>query len=220
MQSVMRMIAVVGAGLALMMCGGCALGSLVGGMAASAERSGSKTVKPEYTKLGGKSFAVVVAADRSISGEFPEIVPLVTREMTKRLAENTEASAMVPADDILRFQYQRPGWVAMSPRELAKELEVDRLIFVDLHDYSLTEPGNAYIWNGSASGVVNVLESDHAGTGEFAWRKPVRVKFPDSDGLSQYQMPQQTVALELARRFINRASWVFYEHEEPNDIKY
>lgn len=207
-------------GLAIMSCGGCTIGALVGGMAANAERAGSKAVKPEYTQLGGKTFAVVVAADRSISGEFPDVVPLVTREITKRVAENTEASGMVPADDILRFQYQRPGWVAMSPSDLLKELEVDRLIFVDLQDYSLTDPGNPYIWNGSASGVINVMEKEHAKTGEFAWKKSVRVKYPDNEGMSPYQIPAETVALELARRFVNRASWVFYEHEEPNEIKY
>jgi hypothetical protein len=209
-------------GAAVMLAGasGCGAASFLGGMASNSDRAGEKTVQAEYTKLTGKSFAVVVAADRSISGEFPDIVPLLTREMTKRIAENSDASAMVPADDILRFQYQRPGWVAMSPRDLAKELEVDRLIFVDLHDYSLTDPGNSYVWNGSATGVVNVLEVENSRTGEFAFKKSIRVKFPDKDGMSPYQIPQAAVATELARRFINRASWAFYQHEEPNALTY
>lgn len=199
---------------------GCAIGALVGGMASNAERSGGKTVKAEYTGLEGKSFAVVVAADRTISGEYPDVVPLITREVTRRLAEHSGATGMVPAEDILRFQYQRPGWVALSPRDLAKELEVERLVFIDLQDYALTDPGNQYIWNGSAAGVVNVLEVEKSATGEFAFREPVRVKYPDQDGLSEYQISGQLVALELARRFVNRASWAFYEHEEPNDAKY
>lgn len=208
--------------LAGLQLSGCMVGALVGGMAASAERSGSKTVEAEYTGLDGKSFAVVVAADRTVTGDYPDIVPLITREVTRRLAEGTSASAMVPAEDILRFQYQRPGWVAMSPRELAKQLEVDRLVFVDLHDYTLTEPGNKYIWAGNASGVVNVLEVEKkaSGASEFAWKTPVRVKFPDNEGTSTYEMPAETVAMELAKRFIQRASWPFFQHEEPNAIEY
>lgn len=200
--------------------GGCAIGALVGGVASNAERTGSKQVKVKYPGLEGKSFAVVVAADRSISGEHPDIVPMLTREISRRLADNSGATAMVPAEDILRFQYQRPGWVAMSPRDLAKELEVDRLIFIDLQDYSLTDPGNRYIWNGAAAGVVHVLEVEKSASGEFGFREPVRVKYPDQEGLSEYQISGQLVALELARRFINRASWPFYQHEEPNAEKY
>lgn len=205
---------------AVLPLGGCAVGALIGGMASSAERSGSKDVKARYTKLEGKSFAVIVAADRSIQGDQPNIVPMITREVTRRIIDNCGAGGVVPAEDVLRFQYQRPGWVAMSPLELAKEFEVDRLIFIDLQDYSLSDPGNPYIWNGSASGTLNVLESDSKTPADFAFRETIRVKYPDSEGLSPLQLPKATVELELARRFVARASWMFFDHEEPNIIKY
>jgi hypothetical protein len=200
--------------------GGCQLGALVGGMAASAERTGTSDIDAEYSGLSGKTFAVVVAADRSIQADYPAIVPILTQDITKRLVDHAGASGVVPAEDILRFQAQRPGWVAMSPGDLAKELEVERLVFIDLHDYTLTEPKNPYLWAGSATGVVNVLEADDAMTSEFVARFPVRVKFPDKEGLSPVQIPRELVATELARRFINRCSWLFYDHEEPNAITY
>lgn len=199
--------------------GGC---QLVGGMAASAERTGSTTVAAKYSKLAGRDFAVIVASDRGVQGEHPDLVPMITREVTRRLAENTGAKGMVPAEDILRFQYQRPGWVAMSALQLAKELEVQRLVFIDLQDYALSDAGNMYIWNGVAAGTVSVLETDSAqgAAGEFSFRQPIRVRFPDQEGMSEYQIPRGTMVLELNRRFINRASWLFYSHEEPNAIKY
>lgn len=214
--------ALTGAALALasLSLAGCTLGALIGGMAANAERSGSKTVKAKYTGLTDKSFAVVIAADRSILGEVPDLVSILTREISRRIADNAGASGMVPADDVLRFQFQRPAWVAMSPTQLAKELEVDRLIFIDLQDFALTDPGNPYIWAGSASGVLNVLEVEKTVNGEFGYREPISVAFPDNEGLGPDQIPRQTVTLELMRRFVNRASWIFYEHEEPNAIKY
>lgn len=212
-------LAVIG-GLAPALLGGCSIGALVGGMAASAERSGSHQVMAKYSRLTDKSFAVVIAADRSVVGDQPELVSLLTKEITRRIAENAGAGGMVPAEDILRYQYQRPGWVALSPRDLAKELEVDRLIFIDLNDFSLNDPGNTYIWNGTAAGVVSVYESERETGGESAFREQVRVKYPDSEGLSEYQVPRGTVQMELSRRFVQRASWLFFEHEEPNAIKY
>jgi hypothetical protein len=200
---------------------GCSgLGQLVGGMAASAERTGEKTVKAKYTGLESKTFAVVVSADRSIQADFPNIVPLMTREMTRRLSENCGASGVLPADEVLRFQYQRPGWIAMSPKDLAKALDVSRLVFVELTDYSLNDPGNPYIWRGNAAATVRVLEADGKLSSDFSFRQPLRVSFPDSEGLGPAQIPVETVQLELSRRIINRASWLFYDHKEPNVIKY
>lgn len=199
---------------------GCGIGALVGGMASSAERQGSKTVKAKYSGLEGKSFAVIVAADRGIQADHTEIVSLVTREVTRRLVEHCGASGVVPAEEVLKFQYQRPGWVAMPVSALAKELEVQRLVYIDLRDYALTEPGNPYLWAGSAVAAVNVLEADGALGNDFAFRELVRVKFPDQEGLSEAQIPRQTLELELSRRLINRASWIFFDHEEPNVIKY
>ena len=206
--------------LAVGLAGGCQIGAFIGGMAASADRKGSRTVPAKYPRLENASFAVIVASDRSLQREQPDAVPLLTREITRRLSENCGASGMVPADEILRFQYQRPGWIAMSPGELASTLNVQRLVFIDLQEYALTEPGNPYVWNGTASGVVSVLEADSRTPDDFVFRENIRVHFPDSEGLSQSQVPRQTVELELARRFIHRSSWLFYDHDEANALKY
>lgn len=202
--------------------GGCVVGQLVGGMAASAQRSGSKTVKAKYTGLKGKTFAVIVAADRSIQADHPAIVEVVTNEITRRLVEHAGASGVVPAADVLRYQFQNPGWVARSPTELQADFGVDRLILVDLQEYTLTDPGNAYIWAGVAGGLVQVLEAgtEQGTAGEFAFKESIRVRFPDEQGTTASSVPASTVQLELTRRFVRRASWLFYDHEEPNIITY
>ncbi|MBY0263775.1 MAG: hypothetical protein K2Q20_15630 [Phycisphaerales bacterium] len=205
---------------ALLPAAGCAVGQLIGGMAASAERAGSKIVKPKYEGLEGKTFAVVIAADRGVQADQPDIVPLMSREITRRLSDNCGASGVVPADDVLKFQYQRPGWVAMSPGDLAKELGVERLVFVELQDFALNDPGNVYIWAGSAVATVRVLEADGRLKDDFAFREPLRVGFPDQEGLGPMQIPAETVRAALAKRIIDRVSWLFYEHEEANIIKY
>ncbi len=202
-----------------MTMGGCAVGQLIGGMAASAEREGSKTVKPKYTGLVGKNFGVIVSADRSVQADFPSLVTIVTAEMTRRIAENADAAGMLPADEVLRFQSVKPGWVARPLDDLAKDLEVERLVYVDIQNFALTEPGNPYLYAGVASGTVNVIEVDSPTPSVFAFTEAVRVAFPDQTGVSEQQMPRDVVFRELARRFIERSAWTFYEHEEPNIIK-
>jgi hypothetical protein len=205
---------------ALLLLGGCQAGQLLGGMIASSERQGKTEFKAKYSKLADKTFAVIVAADRSIQSEYPSAVTIITAEMSKRLAEHSGASGVLPAAEVLRYQSQHPGWVAKPLGELAQTLGVDRVVYVDLQDFSMTDPGNPYVYNGVASGTIHVAEAESEVAGEFAFGEPVRVKYPDMTGMSPAQIPRDEVYSELTRRFIERSAWLFYLHEEPNAIKY
>jgi hypothetical protein len=199
---------------------GCQIGQFFGGAAASFERTGTHDTKAKYTGLTDKTFAVIVAADRSIQSDFPAIVPVVTREVSKNLGEHAGAKGMLPADEVIKYQAQHPGWVARSFADLAKDLAVDRVVYIDLQEFALTDPGNIYVYNGAAAGVVHVVEADSQTPGEFAFGEPVRVKFPDMSGMGPQQIPRKDVMATLAKRFIDRASWLFYQHDEPNAIEY
>ncbi len=220
MNTHLRTLAGLSLAASLLLLGGCKIGQLIGGMAGSAQRQGSTEFKPKYAKLQDKSFAVIVAADRSIQSEYPSVVTIITAEMSKRLAENAGSNGVLPAAEVLRYQSQHPGWVAKPLGDLAKTLGVDRVVYVDLQDFSMTDPGNPYVYNGVASGVIHVAEVESEVASEFAFGERVSVKFPDMSGMSPTQIPRDQVFSELTRRFIERSAWMFYQHEEPNAIKY
>ncbi|MFN7020063.1 MAG: hypothetical protein ACK4WH_01885 [Phycisphaerales bacterium] len=211
------------AGLAVWMTGhftGC---QLVGFVGSSVYRAGSTEVKAKYTGLTDHSFAVIVAADRAIQADFPDVVGIVTSEITRRIADpknNPGATGIVAPEDVLRFQYQFPGWVALSPAELVDKLGVDRLIYVDMQEFRLTEPGNPYLWNGRASASISVIEAENDLGAVAPFREFVAVRFPDNDSSSPQEIPSTTVQLVLLRRFVDRASWLFFDHEESNVIEY
>lgn len=200
---------------------GCAAGKLAGGMIESYKQQSTHEIKADYTGLQGHSFAVVVAAHRAIRTEFPNIVNDLTARITQRLHDNAGASGFIPARRVLSYQYDNPRWVAMHPAELRKQLDnVDRLVYIDLQEFTLTERGNAYLWKGIASGLVGVLEGDATIPEEYAFTRDVSVTYPDESGLGPHNLPQDAVYTKLASRFIDRASWPFYNHEEPYYPKY
>ncbi|MFN0011656.1 MAG: hypothetical protein ACKVS8_08445 [Phycisphaerales bacterium] len=190
------------------------MGQLIGGMIESERRQGTREVESEYTGLEGKTFAVVVAADRVIQADFPEVIGKVTQDISERLAQEVGASGYVPGQAVLEFQYNNPRWVTMTLGQVANELGVERIVYVDLVEYRLNDPGNAYLWEGSAQGMVGVIEADSNAPDEFAFQKQLRVKFPDDQGLSPSDVPRAAVNTALVKRFIDRATWLFYDHEE------
>lgn len=213
--------AALAAALGLGATGGC---QLVGGAIANYERTGSRTVEAQYLGLEGKSFAVIVTADRSIQADFPGLVEVVSQRVTERLCAPTNlprAGGYVPADQVLAFQSRNPAWVSRPMGEMAKELGgVQRIVMIEIYEYRLNEPGNAYEWDGTAAANVSVIETDGPMEDDFAFQRSISVKFPDQKGTGPTEITQTLVNSALASRLVDRASWLFYRHEELNALKY
>lgn len=183
------------------------------------QRDATKTVDPQSALLEGKTFAVLVTADRSIQGDNPQLVEYLTQKVTERLSAQTNiprAGGFVPAKDVLAYIYDNPGWVYKTKEDLGKALGgVQRLVVVEVIDYQLHEPGNQYVWDGRAAGTVSVFDLESPSTELAALEKSVSVPFPDQRGQGPEQLPRNMVNSALALRFVDRATWLFYSHKEP-----
>ncbi len=204
--------------MAAVACGGSGCAA-VGGAIENYRRSSTKSVDAEYTGLAGKSFAVVVSVDRSVQSDYPTLVEELTRRVTDRLSASTNeprAGGFVPSNDVIKYQYNRPGWAALPPSELAEALGgVDRLIFIELYEFRLNDPGNQYLWDGVAAGTVAVAETDSPLPDVYVFEKTVQIKFPDQGGYGPNEMNASLVGSVLIQRFVDRSTWLFYTHEEP-----
>ncbi len=204
---------------------GCAAAAFVGGMARSAQRTGSHEVYAEYDGLKGKSFAVVVAVDRSIESESPGLSARLTGRINTLIAnahaKMPDGAAAAPrVDRLMQILYNNPSWVAMSRSEVASMLGVERLIVVDLAAYRLHEPGNSYVWDGAAAGTVSVYESDGPLPDDAAYERAISVTYPDGSGYMVTDIAYEAVNTELSNRFADRVAWKFFDHKEANEIKY
>jgi hypothetical protein len=202
--------------LATLLLSGCQLGQLIGGMAASYERTGTHEVAYEYGGLQGKSFAVFVSAGKEIQYEFPTLVDQFAEAIALKLAEEAGASGWVPAAFVRAYQTRNPHWEALSYEEITSELGVERLVLVDLHEYRLNRPGNPYLWDGVAAAKVGVVEADSSIPNEFIFERDVQVAFPNKTGMSPAEMTRDQVITGLDLKFARDVSWLFYTHEEPN----
>jgi hypothetical protein len=195
---------------------GCGIVGAVGGVIENVRRESTRTVEPEYTGIEGKSYAVLVTADRGIQADHPGLLEHLTNRIDERLRQFAKAGGRVPPEDTLRWLSDNPRWPAMPRARLAEALgKPDRLILVELTEYRLNDPGNQYLWDGVAAGTVTVFETDGTRAERPAFRKAIEVKFPGKEGYGPNDLTTEQVTSALALRFIDRSSWLFYTHEEP-----
>jgi hypothetical protein len=217
MRSRLMMMVVTGALIGA--CGlgsaGCAFFGIAGVMEQERRRNAKIKVPPLYMGLEGKTFAVVVEAPQTLEMTYPEVVPQITATVAERLKEYSGATAYVPGDVSYAMVRNNPGLLMKSYKAVAEELDgVDRLVWINLDEFRLHEVGNRYLWKGVASGSVMVIDAESALDDDIVFESAIRVTYPDADGVTRDQQGEAQVGYELLRRFINRASWPFYEHEE------
>lgn len=212
-------LAMLGA-LATISIPGCIIPAAIGGMAESYHRTGKSTVHAEFTGISGKSFAVVATGSRLIEADHPGLTARLIQRINDRLIANANPSYAIPSGDLLTVLYNTPQWPAMTRGEVGEMLGVERLIVVEIIDYSLNEPGNQYIWDGVATALVQVFETDSAMPDDPVFEKSIRITFPDAKGFLRTDIPEAAVTSEISNRLVNRVAWLFYEHEESNSIPY
>ncbi len=193
---------------------------MIGGAAESYHRTGSTTYPADYEGLSRHSYAVLVNADRVIEAEHPGLVARVAALVNQNLAENANASAFIPTTAVVNAQLNNPQWQFMPRGEVAEILGVQRLVTIEIVEYRLTEAGNAYLWAGAAEALLEVYEADGPIPDEPVYDRRLSVTFPDVQGVLREEVPETVITSELSRRLTDRISWLFYEHEEPNAIKY
>jgi len=203
-----------------LLASGCAALGFLGVMGEEIRNQKPINVEAEYQGLQRHSFAAVVSADRLIQGDHPYAVPRFTAAINERLAEEAGASGYIPPNALMAYLYENPRWVAMPPSDLANDLGVERLILVEILEYRLHEPGNRYLWDGSVVGTVGVIEADSPVPDEFVFQRSVSVSFPDGTGFGPTDFNQSAVQRMLLDRFVDRVTWLFYDHQEFADMKY
>lgn len=218
-----------GVGAACAMAG-CQAFGVFAVMADAYERTGSSMIPAQYDGLQGKRVAVVVYTDMATAMEDPELQSRVGTNISAILAATPETGiggdfggGVINPMAVRNLQVSNPSWPAWSFGEIAQKLGAERVVWIEVHTHRLFEPGNDYTYAGTMAGRVAVVEAsdfEDDFVDDFTFEREVRVQFPDGQGYTKGDLTAPQVRSVLEKRFIDRVTWLFFEHEEANMIEY
>lgn len=192
----------------------------LGAAAYFAEKDKKLEIPAEYEGLQDKTVAVVVHADMSTLYEHPVVPANIAANVSGRIQTNVAGVKVRDPREVLAWQYQTPGWMAMPYGDIARELDVDRVVYIDLYEYRLNPEGNRWLWEGVCAANVGIIEREGIDPDGFADTYNVVGKFPLVEGVGRDSATEAQIQTGLLVRFIEEASWLFYTHIEakyPND---
>jgi hypothetical protein len=201
--------------LAVSMLVGCQMPALVSAVGQNIEREKKIEVLAKYAGLDNKRVAVMVKADMGTLYEHPSAIPNIALNLSQRLYENVPGITVLDPRVVMNFTYQRPSWGSMPLAQVAEELDVDRLVIVDIYEYRLNPPGNRWMWEGVCAAHVGVSERDGTDPDQMVDEWNVTGKFPPNpEATSREQLNETLIQNGLLSTFVRNVAWVFYDHIE------
>lgn len=179
--------------------------------------SADKKVKAEYKGLEEKKTALIVAASPGTEFEYPNARASVAMATTYELGSKVKNIVMVDWEKIDNFQREDMDWLGVSMADVGKKFDAQRVLYVDLIEYSTQEEFSVNLLRGRMTAEVRVYEMDSLTPDEPVYQTEVTMIFPEkapvpmSDESTRAWVETQSIrnlSVDIARKF--------YNHTIPN----
>lgn len=172
-------------------------------------------VKGQYLDLKGRSVAVVVSTSDHTAFSYPEARPLITREITRRIKANVDGVTVTDPNKVLQWQDDNPYWATRPPSSLVRQLEVERLVLVEIGEYRTHEPGDKHVLRGVISATINVVEAEAADPDNFGASFTKNVLYPEAgkSKIGRVAVSEQQVEFKTQIYFCEEAAGLFFDHQ-------
>lgn len=172
-------------------------------------------VKAKYLGLKDQRVAVVVSASDHIDFNYPNARGTIANEVTRRIAENVPGVSVSSPRQILEWQDKTPYWGTRPPSTLIRQLDVDRLVLVEIGEYRMHEPGDKHVLRGVISASVNIVEADAVDPDNFSasFTKNVMYPEPGESKIGRIAVEEDKVEMLTQYRFSEETAGLFYDHK-------
>lgn len=194
---------------------GCQVGQLAGAMMQADEYQKLVDTPPQYAGLENKTVAVIVQADMATLYEFPDVAANIAGGVAARIGRDVPGAQVLHPTIVLDWQYRTPQWNVLPYGELAHQLNVERVVFVDVLEFRLNPPGNRYLWEGVCVARIGIIERGSIDPDTFAETLDISAKFPTIEGVGRESAAPAQIQTGLLAEFIKKTAWLFHQHLEP-----
>lgn len=179
--------------------------------------AGDRTVtyKAEYPGLQNKSVAVVVALSEVAAHRQPELALQVSRAISAKLAQNVPGIQITNPQQVIEFQKQNPTFLVTPVGDILARLKVQRVVYVDVSDFNLHEPGNAHEWRGLIEANVTVAADDAPSVNDPVYSRAVRGEYPEGGHTGLLESDARTIQLGVLETFSRNTAQLFHDYEGP-----
>lgn len=172
-------------------------------------------VSAQYTGLADKRVAVVVSTNDHTAFNYPKARAIITNEVSRRIMTNVPGAQVSDPKEVLVWQDENAYWATRPPSMLIRQLNVDRLVLVEVGEYRTHEPGDKHVLRGVISATVNIVSADAVDPDNFdaSFTKNVMFPTPGESKVGRVGDSQSMVEQVTQLRFSEEVAGLFFDHQ-------
>lgn len=176
---------------------------------------------PKYKGLENSSVAVLIYADGLVQYEYPYARLEMMTLITNRISQNVKNCHVVEPRTVLRYQDSNTEWFLKDKTAIARDLQVDHVLYICLSRYTLRLPSSEHLCRGDILADVSLYKASLPETSSRVWPEEVN----KNEGRFSAIAPEQAVAedhapavqLQVQSLFADMVAKKFYRHQLPEE---
>lgn len=172
----------------------------------------TRTVPAEYPYLKDKSVAIAVWTDLDTQVEFPHARLELAEHLKAAMDGSVTGAKFIPIREIVDYQNRDLDWDRADPAQMGEELGADRLVLVELSDFTTREADSPHLYRGRISANVKVYDTAVANS-RPAFRKLVETSFPP-EGPAEWGASDRAVRRGVMEAFATEVAGLFHDRKE------
>ncbi|HQL54898.1 MAG: hypothetical protein KA383_09975 [Phycisphaerae bacterium] len=173
----------------------------------------TKTVPAEYPYLIDKTACIVVRAPDELLFENANLAWEVADHVRVALEANVKGVSVVDPRKITEFQRTERDWATMDPAALGKRFGADRVLEIELTQYTTREPESPYLYRGHITAALRVYNTEYPNS-QAAYQGDARTVYPP-DGPGRYGSTDRAIRAATLTAFAQDVAVKFYDHQVP-----
>lgn len=170
----------------------------------------TKPVPAEYPYLAGKKACVVVWAEPETLFEYPNVQLEISEFVGNALTRNVQGLTLTPNRQVAELQKKNRDWERVSPAKIGTHFGVERVIVIELAQYSMRDVENPHLLRGRINAAMKVYDTAYPDAGP-SYKTSVDAAYPpDSPG--KWGSDERGIRRGAMEAFAEAVSRKFFDH--------
>jgi hypothetical protein len=172
------------------------------------------SVKAQYKGLKDKRIAILVVSRPAFDFEYPYASTNIGLAGAHTISQHVKGVSFVEQDKIQDFQLENLSWLSMPVSQIAKQFDAQRLIYIDLYEFSMYEQGSINLLRGQISAEVRIFEMESPTPDIESYKSDIKVLVPHNNPIPASEDALYVINQQSIMAFAEKLAWKFYDHKE------
>lgn len=171
----------------------------------------TKDVPAEFPHLQQKEVCLVVWCDADTLFEYPNVRFELSEYVAVAMRANVAGITFIPNRQVTELQTRESKWEREPPGRLGAKFGADRVLAIELTQYTMREPDSPHLYRGRIAANLRVYDANTPDA-RWLWQSNVDVAFPPGS-VAPWGTDENTVRRGAMEAFATEVANKFYDRK-------